>query len=573
MERAAILMAYIILPINAQAVPADHKIIMDLDRIQDAVPAAAVIYLQNELSLASASSLSTADLVSRFLAPLGSSARIHFVDGVCGSDSWTGARRACAAPNGPKRTIQAAIHAAAGGDVIVVLPATYFENLTIQDKDLLIAGFPEQTIIDAAGAGRAVHISNSTTSLFGITVQNGSAETMPIGGGFLCENSSVVIVTSVIMNNFASDSGGGIFNLNSEITMKSCQIRGNSTSAGVGAGGAGLYGGLSGSYLLNCIVENNTILFIGDGAGIRAFDGVIEGCVITDNHIAFEAHLDGGGGLSRCTGPVIGCTISNNSVEFGDGGGASECSGPFINCIITGNIAYSGIGDVVPVSGGGLARCSGPITNCLIADNVAQNTDHVLPAIESRGGGLADCTGPITNCTIANNRAVDNIFGSCGGGLWNCTGSINNCIVWQNGAIDDPQVNASSAVNYSCIQDWPGGGLGNIPDDPLFVDMTDYRTRPGSPAIDAGDNDAVPSAITTDLAGNSRFFDDPATIDTGNGAPPVVDMGAYEFSIVCGDSAHPYPPMDFNHDCIVDFLDLALFCEHWLECTKPECRM
>ena len=51
--------------------------------------------------------------------------------------------------------------------------------------------------------------------------------------------------------------------------------------------------------------------------------------------------------------------------------------------------------------------------------------------------------------------------------------------------------------------------------------------RSGSPAIDAGDNTAV--TVLTDLDGRPRFVDDPNTLDTGNGMPPIVDMGAYEF--------------------------------------------
>ncbi len=39
----------------------------------------------------------------------------------------------------------------------------------------------------------------------------------------------------------------------------------------------------------------------------------------------------------------------------------------------------------------------------------------------------------------------------------------------------------------------------------------------------------MPAGITTDLDGNPRFVDDLGTIDTGNGDPPIVDMGAYEF--------------------------------------------
>ena len=40
----------------------------------------------------------------------------------------------------------------------------------------------------------------------------------------------------------------------------------------------------------------------------------------------------------------------------------------------------------------------------------------------------------------------------------------------------------------------------------------------------------------------------------------------------CGDANHPYPVGDLNHDCKVNFFDLAIFAMHWLECTAPECR-
>ncbi len=38
----------------------------------------------------------------------------------------------------------------------------------------------------------------------------------------------------------------------------------------------------------------------------------------------------------------------------------------------------------------------------------------------------------------------------------------------------------------------------------------------------------------------------------------------------CGDPNHPYPPGDLNFDCHVDFLDFAIFSNHWLEFTAPE---
>jgi hypothetical protein len=58
--------------------------------------------------------------------------------------------------------------------------------------------------------------------------------------------------------------------------------------------------------------------------------------------------------------------------------------------------------------------------------------------------------------------------------------------------------------------------------------VRDYRLSGGSPCIDAADNTAVPAGVTSDLDRLPRFLDIPETVDTGNGAPPIVDMGAYE---------------------------------------------
>ena len=70
--------------------------------------------------------------------------RIFYVDGTCGNDGWSGLSPECQAPDGPKRTIQAAIIAAAPflGDTIIVKPIVaptgYNETLTIDKEDLTI---------------------------------------------------------------------------------------------------------------------------------------------------------------------------------------------------------------------------------------------------------------------------------------------------------------------------------------------------------------------------------------------------------------------------------------------------
>ncbi len=84
--------------------------------------------------------------------------------------------------------------------------------------------------------------------------------------------------------------------------------------------------------------------------------------------------------------------------------------------------------------------------------------------------------------------------------------------------------------------------------------------RPNScvAAAYSADNTAVPKGITEDLEGNPRFVDDPDTKDTGNGDPPIVDMGAYEFQ-AC--------PADLDRSGAVDIGDLIAVLAAWGPCN------
>jgi len=78
---------------------------------------------------------------------------------------------------------------------------------------------------------------------------------------------------------------------------------------------------------------------------------------------------------------------------------------------------------------------------------------------------------------------------------------------------------------------------------------------------DAGDNSLV-AGITTDLEGNLRLADDPATADTGSGVAPIVDMGAYEFQTAADtdgdgipDDTDPCPDSDLADTIVIDGID------------------
>ena len=247
---------------------------------------------------------------------------------------------------------------------------------------------------------------------------------------------------------------------------------------------------------VNAITRNRATL----GGGLANCFAFIHRNIIENN----LGH-GGGGGLYQCNGTVKENTIRGNWTEQDEsaGGGLQGCNAWIGFNLIFGNRSRCD-------GGGGLAGCGGSMVGNLI---VANTTD-------GPGGGLSDCDGLLQNNTVADNRAG----GLSGGSLFGCSGPIENCIVWGNAPATGPQLVECSVPTYSCIQNWTEGGEGNITADPLFANGHggDYRLRPNSPCIDAGEPGGV-WLPERDLAGTHRVL--------YGGRRFAVDMGAYEFSI------------------------------------------
>jgi hypothetical protein len=223
-----------------------------------------------------------------------------------------------------------------------------------------------------------------------------------------------------------------------------------------------------------------------------------------------------GGGLRVTSGApiLLNCLFQGNSVGFGGkGGGLYAGGGSSVtaqNCIFRSNsIASSSTG------GGGLESGGAVITliNCI----VAQNSPNGLQ-ISSADGSLLD------NCTFTANNGYGATFVVSNGN------TLSNCVFWGDLV---PEIFLSSATVSATYCDIQGGGFagaGNIDANPLFLaPPADLRPGAGSPAVDSGNNSAVPGGVIVDIAGLPRFFDDPDVPDTGAGlTPPYVDMGAYE---------------------------------------------
>jgi len=250
----------------------------------------------------------------------------------------------------------------------------------------------------------------------------------------------------------------------------------------------------------------------------------------------------GGGMYNEQSSPALTDVIfSNNEAEYGAGGamGNKDSSPTLVNATFSGNQAPYG---------GGMSNNGGSPT--LVNVSFTGNTALF------RGGGMynGDSSPTLTNVTFSGNSATD-----YGGGMYNYAGNqtLSNCILWGNSAPDGPQihgVNADPSISYSLVEgsggsgpDWDSSlgadGGGNIDADPLFVDAAsgDLHLQLTSPAIDAGDNSALPAdtadldgdgdifeVLPFDLDGYARCVDMPGAADTGAGSAPIVDIGAFE---------------------------------------------
>ncbi|MDX2133536.1 MAG: choice-of-anchor Q domain-containing protein [Saprospiraceae bacterium] len=233
---------------------------------------------------------------------------------------------------------------------------------------------------------------------------------------------------------------------------------------------------------------------------------VLDGFTISGGNADGNFPHNSGGGMFNSGGAptVANCVFLNNTANASGGGMFNNIANPTVtNCHFSGNSAD--LGGAMYIIG------SAPkTTNCRFTGNSA-NT----------GGGIYnEQTGHfITNCSFSGNSAT------AGGGIYNSIFSngtnITNCILWGNGTEIVNANNSTPTVSYSIIQ---GGyspcancpnGDGNA--DPLFVSAVDLRLQAGSPALNAGNNGAIPTGVSTDITGFIPRIQD-----------GIVDLGAYE---------------------------------------------
>ncbi|MGA1794393.1 MAG: LamG-like jellyroll fold domain-containing protein [bacterium] len=230
--------------------------------------------------------------------------------------------------------IQMAIAHAVDGDVIIVAPGTYNENIDFWGMEITIQGEdPAATIIDGEGSGTVVTFESgegSNAVLNGLTIRNGLAIQ---GGGIYCVNSSPTITNCNISNNTASSDGGGIYCLGSSPSLTSCNISNNTVNS---VGGGIFYGSNSSSTITNCIISGNSA---DTGGGIYCADSSLD---ITNCDIRSNTAVGGGGIFygSNSSSTITNCIMSGNSSNSGGGIYCAHNASPYcVHCVMFNNSA------------------------------------------------------------------------------------------------------------------------------------------------------------------------------------------------------------------------------------------
>lgn len=415
----------------------------------------------------------------------------------------------------------------------------------------------------------------------GFIISNGYVEISIVnnnGGGLYIDRCQMILRNSIIKENYAYNFGGGMWASNTNVDFDNVTFLENkSVTTG---GGFYFTGGMLN--LLDVLFDGNTS---GSAGGAYAFTLSSEMHNVNFKDNAATASSQGNaGGLLLLGGntEIFDSEFNTNLAASGSGGGINALLDTGKNLILknvfihdnvsTGNCNLSS--DTWGPGGGGayIERGNLYVLNSRFSGNIVKgygnnNWGYLYTKCVGAGLSSAGANTTVIGSIFDNNKFIKtgSIEVGYGAGIYtngptvihNSVFSKNTAADWRGGFFGS----ANSSVTNSIF--WPGGdaggvtnfsirysvtsqtGTGNILGDPKYIDSANgnFRLRYDSPAIDAGDNTAIPAdtldldsdgditePLPYDLDGQPRVAEMPMQPNTGNGDFPLVDMGAYEVS-------------------------------------------
>ena len=401
----------------------------------------------------------------------------------------------------------------------------------------------------------------ATTQLDGFVVTAGEARTaftIQQGGGLYCNGAglgnecSPTIANVTFSGNVAGESGGAMANIGasrgkSSPVLNSVTFVGNSAGGGGAMFNAGYDLGTSNPVLNDVTFIDNKAFGAGgamfnNGTSVGTSSPVLNRVTFTNN-----SSIPGDGGAMFNSGSFEGksspqlndVTFTANSARNG-GAMVNECeflpgstSSPLLNRVtFSGNTATQRGGAMYSFASAPNVTCNPVLMNVAFYNNFANQNGSAMYI-----QGFSDTFFPVLiNVTVAGHSGT--AMYSQIDAITNVSFPISNSIFYGN---DGQILNVGSVmplIGHSLIQGSGGSGGGwnlgfgtdnggNLDTNPRFADGANgnLRLRSDSPAIDVGDDSAVPVTVTTDIAGAPRISD-------GNGdTTATVDMGAFEFVV------------------------------------------